>query len=279
MKNLIILLIIVLQFTKAYTQPSSTQTVQSLPVVNLYEHNTLHFISPQPIEYVDISSKKIAADIPEKNILRIKLLKDSLDLSDKIHHELGTITIVAQDFISQFRLQLSETFDSSLPTLIELSSLNSMPIVKDENLISQNDMKKLSLNLLKKHTFKPLARQKSMDITLQVNQIKSLGEYIFLDVSFINHSKLDYQIDEFRMFIQDRKELKARNFQSIEIKPEFILNDIQSIKNRQRNIYVIKKAVFSSQKIMRLTLSEKQLSGRMIELDLKYKNILQAESI
>src|SRR5436309_1424105 len=39
---------------------------------NISPFVTTHFVSPEPILYVDISSKNVEGDLPEKNILRIK---------------------------------------------------------------------------------------------------------------------------------------------------------------------------------------------------------------
>src|SRR5690606_7167304 len=85
-------------------QHLTASNLNDLPTVTLLNENTVHFLSPQPIKYVDISSQRIKGDLPVENLLRIKLLLDSSETSPTYPKELGTLTIVAEDFISQYRL-------------------------------------------------------------------------------------------------------------------------------------------------------------------------------
>ncbi|MEO7213931.1 MAG: hypothetical protein ABIX36_14070 [Mucilaginibacter sp.] len=69
-----------------------------LPVVYLPENLTIHFISPEPIQYVDISTKDLIGDLPIKNILRLKL-RDSLKSFTG-----SVVTVAGEKFIAQYRL-------------------------------------------------------------------------------------------------------------------------------------------------------------------------------
>src|SRR5476651_902032 len=70
----------------------------TLPMVHLPKNLTVHFISPEPIQYVDISSKDLAGDLPLKNVLRIRL-KDSVSgFTDAL------VTIAGEKFIAQYHL-------------------------------------------------------------------------------------------------------------------------------------------------------------------------------
>src|SRR5690554_1351638 len=62
------------------------------------EDITLHFTSPEPIQYVDISSKNLVGDLPLENVFRIKMQEDSA--SDGKNQGLGVVTIIGQKFIS-----------------------------------------------------------------------------------------------------------------------------------------------------------------------------------
>src|SRR6185503_7702732 len=55
----------------------------ALPIIYLPENVSVQFISPEPIQYVDISAKSVIGDLPLKNVLRIRL-KDSVNVADAI---------------------------------------------------------------------------------------------------------------------------------------------------------------------------------------------------
>lgn len=260
-------------------QHLTASKLHDLPTVTLLNENTVHFLSPQPIKYVDISSQRIKGDLPVENLLRIKLLMDSSETSQTLPRELGTLTIVAEDFISQYRLVHSKQTPSNIPSLIEISPENTRSIDNWGEHLSMSSMREIALNMLKKRERKAIQKSKEHGIAMQLNNIGTFSDYIFLDISFFNSTNLVYNVDELRLFIEDKKIIKANNFQSTELTLLWTLHELKHIKNKQRNIYVIKKAVFPGNKTLRITLTEKQISGRMIDLKVSYKDILSAESL
>lgn len=274
---LLLLLFILLSSNLNFAQQKSFIEIEQLPTIELLNDNSIHFVSPQPIKYVDISTSLVKGDIPVDNILRIKLHQDSTN-NLVIPSELGTLTIVAEDFIAQYRLRYSELFSQQAPALIEISNQQQRTFPIQQDNLSRNNMQNIALHMLSQRNPKPIARNKDYGITLELNQIYAVADYIFLDISIRNDTKLSYDVDEFRFFIEDKKIIKASNFQSIELNPVWKFRDLPKIKNKQRNIYVIKKAIFPGGKIMRLSLTEKQISGRMLDLFVEYKDILGAQS-
>ena len=107
----------------------------------------------------------------------------------------------------------------------------------------------------------------------------SLPDYIFIDLGYRNKTNLAYNIDEFRFKVDDKKVTKATNVQSVEIKPLFILFDSPFFQKTYRNIIVLKKMSFPGNKLLHIELSEKQLSGRVITLNVSYKDVLDADTI
>jgi len=252
--------------------------MQELPIIYLYDDNSVHFLSPQPIKYVDISSELVHGDLPLENMLRIKFQNDSL-AHGPLSPELGTLTIVAEDFVSQYRLCYLSTFQANLPALIQLDPISSQPLEINRDLLTENNKREISMHILSKRKSKPITKKKDFGITLSVNEIYAVGEYIFLDISFSNDTKLSYDIDEFRFFVEDKKVLKTTNFQSIEISPIWKFKELSTIKSRQRNIYVIKKVIFPNSKVLKINLTEKQISGRMLDLNIGFDDISNAKSL
>ena len=64
--------------------------------------------------------------------------------------------------------------------------------------------------------------------------------------------------------------------QSIELKPELVLDPTQSFRYGYRNVIVLKKMTFPNDKILTIELSEKQICGRTINLSIEY--VLSADS-
>ena len=73
--------------------------------------------------------------------------------------------------------------------------------------------------------------------------------------------------------------LKATNNQQVELDPEYVLYTQDKIQKSYRNVFVFKKFTFPNEKMLEIELSEKQLSGRNMKLQLDYKQILNAEPI
>jgi hypothetical protein len=113
---------------------------------------------------------------------------------------------------------------------------------------------------------------------MELNNVYVMSDYIFLDITFENESNLGYNIDGIKFSIEDKKIYKATNNQSIEIEPVFKLFDNKIFKKRLHNIYVFKKFTYPNSKVLIIRLLEEQISGRTIEMKIKYSDILNADT-
>ena len=66
------LLLFTAQFLTAQTA-TKEQIISDLPEIEITEGVNLHIISPEPIQYVDLSTQKLTGDLPTTNIARIKI--------------------------------------------------------------------------------------------------------------------------------------------------------------------------------------------------------------
>lgn len=110
-----------------------------------------------------------------------------------------------------------------------------------------------------------------------VNNIYSIGDYFFIDYSLENKTKIAYDIEELRIKLTDKKEAKATNSQTIELTPVYSLNLAKKFKKHYRNVLVLTKLTFPDEKVLRLEISENQISGRLITLTIEYEDILHAD--
>jgi conjugative transposon TraN protein len=239
-----------------------------LPLVYLPAHMTLHFLSPQPIQYVDISAKAIEGDLALKNVLRIRL-KESESFSDAV------VTIAGEDFIAQYHLMPGGAAD---PALVEIQPADTRPLDMGIGL-SRPEMRKLAAGLLYKRPEANREHAEAYGIRASLNHVYTFGEYIFVDLSYDNRTRLHYDIDEFRFKIDDKKVVRATTVQSLEIKPEFVLFDQPGFSRHYRNVFVFKKFTIPGNKLLNIELNENQLSGRVVVLKIPYRDVLNADII
>ena len=244
-----------------------------LPIVYLPDNVSVHFISPEPIQYVDISAKSIVGDLPLKNVLRIRL-KDSVKAADAV------ITIAGEKFIAQYHVVLADEITGrDTRTDIDINPSDCHPLDIAGIGLSQPQLKAIALNLFCKRPHKPIEHTKAFGLKASLYHLYTAGDYLFLDLGYQNKTNLDYAIDEFRFKVDDKKVTKATNVQSVELKPEFILFDQLFFQKTYRNIIVLKKMTFPGNKLLHIELNEKQFSGRVITLQVSYQDVLNADII
>ena len=115
-----------------------------------------------------------------------------------------------------------------------------------------------------------------MDIRL--NNIYSAGEYFFIDFSVENRTNIRFDIDQIRFKVEDKRQSRATNNQSLELSPAMILESGTSFLHGYRNVVVLRKLTFPNDKVLTIELSEKQISGRTITLSIDYEDVLHADS-
>jgi conjugative transposon TraN protein len=244
-----------------------TYAQEKLPEVHLPTDGDLHFISPEPIQYVDISNKKIEGNLALANVLRLRF-KDSC-YSDAI------VTIAGEKFIAQYHLWPVTSTENEI---VPIEPKDTRPLDISGIGLSHPQLKKLALQIFCNKSGN-VCQAKAFGITTRLNHVYTADDYIFIDLSFRNKTNLKYDVDEIRFKIDDKKVTKATNVQSVELKPEFTLIDVPQFSKTYRNIFVLKKLSYPGNKVLNIQLSEKQISGRVITLTIPYKDILEADTI
>lgn len=260
-----------------FAQNSGQRPLQDLPCITVSAGSSVHFRSPEPILYVDISNPRILADLPVKNVLRIKIPADS---SSKAVKEAvpATVTIIGESFMAQYRLSSSSIQSSAAITDIEILPSAMVPLDPQPQRISTAAIRSHAMDMMASRGKRPLRKTTSAGISARLNQVFCIDQLIFLDISFENGSALSYDTELLRMSIEDKKINKATNHQSVEIRPIWSLYPMQSFDRTFRNIYVIDKLTFPSDKLLEVTMSEKQPSARTVSLRVKYGDLLGADT-
>lgn len=296
MKNFILLLAILLLPAYSFAQNNAVSKIykNTLPKINISKDVNLHFRSPEPVQFVDLSTNKLIGDLPAENVVRIKIqqieeekhfVNDSLRKTLEIpiilneNQELGVVTIVGQSFMAQYQLIYSENEQNgNIISNIEILPQDMQPLEFPDFKMSNVELRKYAMKLISKKEDRKIRTNKDLGLVSQLNSVYTFGDYVFLDISFRNKTNLSYDIDKLKFSIDDKKIYKATNVQSIDIEPVFRLYDLKRFKKSYRNIFVFKKFTFPNNKVLNIRLIENQISGRTINLEVKYSDILEADT-
>lgn len=262
----------------AYSQQNGTLLKSQLPKIYIDEEISLHFLSPEPIQYVDISTSNMIGDIPLENVFRVKAIQDSVSDLNGYNKSLGVVTIIGQKFIAQYDLWYAHD-ERQLKTQIEILPINTNPLEVGEIPMSDQELRFFATEAFKNKKKNKITQSNQYGLTGQVNNIYTVDEYIFLDISFKNKTNLKFDLDQLRFKIEDKRIVKATNVQSIEIEPEYQLFSAENFERKYRNIYVFKKVTFPNSKVFTIELTESQISGRALKLQVKYSDLLDADTL
>ena len=281
------LLLFTAQFLTAQTA-TKEQIISDLPEIEITEGINLHIISPEPIQYVDLSTQKLTGDLPATNIARIKITDSpESNETEKIKKQttftsgqnIGVITVVGQSFIAQYKAIYRNSENLNTVTNIHIQPENMQPIEFNKMVFSNLELRKFAMDIIQKKSEEhPIREEKNLKLNVQLNNVYVMSDYIFLDMTFKNNSNLSYEIEDLKFSIEDKKIYKATNNQSIDMTPLFQLNPQKHFRKNFRNIYVFKKFTYPNSKVMMIRLIEEQLSGRTIEMKVNYSDILKADT-
>lgn len=249
------------------------QTYEEMERLTVNEQVTTVITATEPIRFVDISTDKIAGDQPINNTIRLKP-KEGAHEDGEI---LAIVTIVTERYRTQYALlyttRLQEAVTDKVVQRMEQTAYHN-PAVS----LSTEDMYRIARNIWSSPAKWRDVKTKKHRMEMRLNNIYAVGDYFFIDYSVENKTNIRFDIDEMRLKLADKNISKATNNQVIELTPEMQLEQTQSFKYGYRNILVVKKLTFPNDKILTIEMSEKQISGRTISLNIDYEDVLCADS-
>lgn len=249
------------------------QTYEEMELLTVNEQVTTVITASEPIRFVDISTDKVAGDQPINNTIRLKP-KEAGHADGDI---LAIVTIVTERYRTQYGLiyttRMNEAVSDKEIQLQERQAYNN-PAVTMSTEAMYNYARTIWTSPAK---FRDV-NVKQHRMVMRLNNIYSVGDYFFIDFSINNKTNIRFDIDELRVKLADKKVSKATNNQIIELEPELVLEQAQSFRHGYRNVLVIKKLTFPNDKILTIELTEKQISGRTIHLNIDYEDVLSADS-
>ena len=268
-KALLMLFLTVFSFATASAQKTFTDMEQ----LTVNENVSTIITASEPIQLVDISTDSVAGDKPIDNVVRIKPKTGN----HKDGEVLGIVTIITERYRTQYALvytsRLQEAVSDKEVELVERNAFHNPEIS-----MSTTDMVAYAMKVWNSSARYRSTYTKFQKLTMRLNNVYVVGEYFFIDFSVENASNLRFDIDELRVKLQDKKQEKSTNVQTIELRPALILDRSTSFRKGYRNVIVLKKITFPNDKVLTIELSEKQISGRTISMNIDYEDILSADS-
>jgi conjugative transposon TraN protein len=255
-------------------------TEKNINTATIPANATIHFVSPEPIEYVDISSADIQGDLPEKNIFRLRPDAGKIHAGDKF-----MVTIVTQAYISVYKLTVADPLsnDSSLKNGAYVISVNPNDAVQvnQSDVLNNQQCFDLAIMAMKKKRSIFNIDTKGYGMKMYVTNIYSIGNYIMIKLEAKNRTRLQFDIDQIRFKIIDKHQVKATISQDIELKPVYSLyqSEGEIITNKFSNFFIFKKFTYPTQKLLEIEMTEKQYSGRRIALRIDYNQILNSNQL
>lgn len=239
---------------------------------------TTHIVMPENIKMVDLSTTKIIGNQCADNIVRIKpfIEADSVPTSYREGELMGTLTLIGERHLAQY-----DVVYTAAPS--RAASIHRVPYagldsyINPEVSMPQSEMARYAWAVYGSGRKYNQVVSKANGMKAIVNNIYSIGDYFFIDYSLQNSTKIAYDIAEVRVKLTDKKEVKATNSQTVELSPVYSLNLAKKFKKNYRNVLVLDKLTFPDEKVLRIEISENQISGRVITLTVEYDDILNAD--
>ncbi len=240
---------------------------------------TTHIVMPENIKLVDISTTKIIGNQCADNIVRIKPFMESDSIHSDSYKEdelLGTVTLIGERHIAQYDIVYTES-PRYAASIYHVSYQHAESYINPEVSMPMSEMARYAWAVYGSNRKYNQVVSRMHGMKAMVNNIYSIGDYFFIDYSLENKTKIAYDIEELRVKLTDKKEAKATNSQTIELAPVYSLNFAKRFKKHYRNVLVLPKLTFPDEKVLRLEISENQISGRLITLTIEYEDILHAD--
>ena len=254
---------------------TAQKTYEEMEQLTVNENVTTVITASEPVRFVDISTDAVVGDQPISNTIRLKP-KEGADV-----HADGDVLAIVTIVTERYRTQYALIYTTRLT-----EAVTDKQIKPEERIAYHNPSVSMSTEdmvMYARKIWNSPARirnvcTKQNRMIMRLNNIYSVGEYFFLDFSIENRTNIRFDIDEMRVKLCDKKQSKATNVQMVELTPAMILDPSRAFRKGYRNVIVLKKMTFPNDKVLSIEISEKQISGRTITLNIDYEDVLYADS-
>ena len=248
-------------------------TYEEMERLTVNEEVTTVITASEPVRFVDISTGKVVGDQPIDNIVRLKPKEGGHEDGEV----LAIVTIVTERYRTQYALLYTTRVREAVTDKeIQLQERNAYhnPAVS----MSTVEMTRFARRIWNSPAKIRNVATKAHRMVMRLNNIYAVGEYFFIDFSIENRTNIRFDIDEIRVKLADKKLTKATNAQVIELTPALVLETGKTFRHGYRNVIVVRKMTFPNDKVLTIEMTEKQISGRTISLNIDYEDVLSTDS-
>lgn len=254
-------------------QAAAQTTFQEMEQLTVNDRVTTVITASELIRFTDISTADVAGDRPIENVIRLRPVSGEHEDGEL----LAIVTIVTERYRTQYALVYTTRMEEAV-TDKEIAVAERTPFNNPAVGMSTADMTRFARQIwCSPAQFRNVAT-KSHRMVMRLNNIYSAGGLFFIDFSVENRTNIRFDIDQLRVKLSDKKVTRATNAQEVELQPRLILEHATTFRKGYRNVIVLDKLTFPNDKVLTIELSEKQISGRTIRLDIDYEDVLSADT-
>ncbi|WP_293906180.1 conjugative transposon protein TraN [Sphingobacterium sp. UBA5670] len=235
---------------------------------------TTNLIFPYSIKSVDRGSSDVMVQkVPNvENVLQIKAGTESLSPTN-------LTVITSEGALYSFMLR----FNNNPGTLnFKVADLN-IPVQQlaiIEGTTSEAVTKDIATRIVAKQGFIKGLVEKDNGIGLAVNGIYIHNDQLYFQVTMENNTNINYDIDQFQIYLKDSKQTKRTAVQQIRLSPSYTIGNINRVEGNAKNIIVLvmDKFTIPDKKHMKIEMQELN-GGRALDLKITNKQLLKARTI
>lgn len=232
---------------------------------------TLNLIFPYSITSVDRGSRDIIIQ-KAKGVTNVLQLKAAA----KGFKETNLTVITGEGALYSFLLKYEET-----PLLINVKVAELLLPVQALALgsVNEGELKDVAKRIATKSSIAGGPQHRKYDVGIALQGIYIVGDLLYIQLELWNDSYIKYDIDQFRIYIRDRKKAKRTASQEIEKLPQYIEGNVTHIEgvSRQTVVVVIDKFTIPDKKYLRLELMERN-GGRHLAIRLLNRHLIRAKA-
>lgn len=270
MKQIIIVLLVLTSYL-AKAQVNFNKAAYIEPYKLEVTHNkTTNLIFPAAITSIDRGSQDIMVQKATgvENILRVK--------ADVKEFEETNLSIITGDGkLYSFLVSYNDN-----PAYLNINLGNNSPLNYSQSLPNGNGLAEYAGKAAHAKNNIHSLRDESSRVSLDINGVYIKDNTIFFKMHLENRSQINYDIDQFRFYIKDKKQSKRTSTQEIEIKPLYISGDTATIegKTAQTLVVALPKFTIPDGKFLVVEIMEKN-GGRNLIIKVKNRHVLKAKTI
>lgn len=173
---------------------------------------TTHIVMPENIKMVDISTTKLIGNQCADNIVRIKpyIDNDSVQTYYCENELMATLTLIGERHMAQYDIIFTHT-PARAASIHHVPYSHTESYVNPEVSMPEAEMARYAWAVYGSYRKYNQVVSKAHGMKAIVNNIYSIGDYFFIDYSLQNKTKIPYDIEELRIKLTDKKEVKATN--------------------------------------------------------------------